>query len=369
MIIKKLYERTFNTNNSPLESDEMAGIIRNTPCSKIIIITGIGKWMGSMTPALIREIKQIGGPDLNRLNTIDKDDNSMADHGFILIGRRGLCRYNGIFKIKNYDISNDLKELFPDLMSDPSDCYFEDVDLDNEKNKHSEKEFFHLIDLRLNLNLNNDNRFAYNAPTIIAVSPSSGSVHGGQEIKISGFNFGSQTIDISEILIKGVMCGDFIILSDNLVSCVTRASTIMGPGSGNVLFKPREGLSSPSRTCNLFSYVGDSEESLDDLKNTVNIVKGMEGRNLPIYLNRHHESDFSLYDHLMTNKKKIENAGKSMYNDNVVGLDNLVNKNYNDLLRATDTNTFQPQSNGYRKRRFTKLIEQLEPCDKDKNLR
>jgi hypothetical protein len=47
-------------------------IIRNTPCSKIIVITGIGKWMGAMTPSLLREIKQIGGPNLNKLVTMDK---------------------------------------------------------------------------------------------------------------------------------------------------------------------------------------------------------------------------------------------------------------------------------------------------------
>jgi len=67
-----VYERTFNTNKNPHESDEMAMIIRNTPCSKIIVITGIGKWMGAMTPALLREIKQIGGPNLNKLVTMDK---------------------------------------------------------------------------------------------------------------------------------------------------------------------------------------------------------------------------------------------------------------------------------------------------------
>jgi len=209
---------------------------------------------------------------------MDRDDNEMADHAFILIGRRGLCRYNGIFKIKNYDISNDLKELFPDMMSDPNDCYFEDVDLDNEKNKHSEKEFFHLIDMRLTLNLNNDNRFAYNAPTIASVSPSTGSVHGGQEVKIAGFNFGYQTTDIKEIQVRGVVCGDFILLSPNLISCITRASTIMGPGSGNVMVAPVEGLSSPSRTCNVFKYTGDSQESLDDLKRTVRTVSEMEGQ-------------------------------------------------------------------------------------------
>ena len=83
----------------------MAEILKQTPCSKIIIITGIGKWMGAMTPALIREIKQVGGPDLNNLYSSDQDDHSYTDHAFILIGRRGLCRYNGIFRVKNYDLS------------------------------------------------------------------------------------------------------------------------------------------------------------------------------------------------------------------------------------------------------------------------
>ncbi len=67
-----VYERTFDTNNSRSESDEMADTIRNTPCSKIIIITGIGKWMGAITPDLIKEIKQIGGPDLYRLVSADQ---------------------------------------------------------------------------------------------------------------------------------------------------------------------------------------------------------------------------------------------------------------------------------------------------------
>ena len=50
----------------------MAMIISNTPSTKIIVITGIGKWMGAVTPSLIREVKQIGGPDLYKLVTIDK---------------------------------------------------------------------------------------------------------------------------------------------------------------------------------------------------------------------------------------------------------------------------------------------------------
>jgi hypothetical protein len=95
--------------------------------------------MGAMTPALIKEIKQVGGPDLNNLYSPDEDDNSMEDHSFILIGRRGLCRYNGIFRIKNYDLSKSMAKFFPDTSSDPNDCYFEDISLENNKNRNSEK--------------------------------------------------------------------------------------------------------------------------------------------------------------------------------------------------------------------------------------
>ena len=98
-LFNSVYERTFNTNNDPIDSDAMACVIRDAGYDKIIVITGIGKWMGSITPRLIKEIKQIGGPDINRLVSIDGEDNSMLDHAFILIGRRGLCRYNGVFRI------------------------------------------------------------------------------------------------------------------------------------------------------------------------------------------------------------------------------------------------------------------------------
>ena len=68
-----VYERTFDTNLSGKESDEMAEVLKNAnSCHNIVVITGIGKWMGSMTPALIKEIKQVGGPDLNRLVSADK---------------------------------------------------------------------------------------------------------------------------------------------------------------------------------------------------------------------------------------------------------------------------------------------------------
>jgi hypothetical protein len=46
-------------------------VIREQACNKIIVITGIGKWMGSITPDLIREIRNIGGPDLKNSFSVD----------------------------------------------------------------------------------------------------------------------------------------------------------------------------------------------------------------------------------------------------------------------------------------------------------
>lgn len=49
----------------------MADIIQETGCNKIIVITGIGKWMGAITPKLVKKIMEIGGPNINRLITAD----------------------------------------------------------------------------------------------------------------------------------------------------------------------------------------------------------------------------------------------------------------------------------------------------------
>ncbi len=51
----------------------MAEVLKHAnSCQNIVVVTGIGKWMGAMTPALLKEIKQVGGPDLNRLVTADE---------------------------------------------------------------------------------------------------------------------------------------------------------------------------------------------------------------------------------------------------------------------------------------------------------
>ena len=68
----KVFEHTYNTNLSVEESDALACKIRDaSSCDNIILLTGIGKWVGAITPQLIKEVMYIGGPDLTRLKSID----------------------------------------------------------------------------------------------------------------------------------------------------------------------------------------------------------------------------------------------------------------------------------------------------------
>jgi hypothetical protein len=424
----KVFERTFNTNVDPVDSDAMACILRDAGYDKIIVVTGIGKWMGAITPRLIKEIKQIGGPDLNRLVSVDSEDNSMADHAFILVGRRGLCRYNGVFKVKNYDITRELKRYFPDISSDPNDCYFENLTYENEKNKHSENQFFHLVDLRMVLNLSNDNRFSYLAPLITSVSPAVGPLNGGQVIRIRGTNFGTSLLDIKEILVRGVVCRDVMWVNPNLITCTTGSSSIMGPGVGNVQIKLLCGLSSPTNTCNMFQYSNEIKEvvvpvpkvfipppmhvmTTQHLLPLIPSPGPMIPAPRPVFQQQKIEikqpidntmlrlNDGQITDYSPSNtsndsfaqnnmdmfsfKQKNSNRIKQFQNDsmnpsisdiksnlnrrlytppnsiNVNKIDNLVTDNFQNLISHSENNGFSRSKDGFRKRRFQKIIDQL----------
>ena len=145
----------------------------------------------------------------------------------------------------------ELRELFPDLHSDPNDCYFEDLTIENERHKHLEKKFFHIVDMRLNLNINNDNRFSYYAPTVTNVSPHVGVSNGGQKIEIMGANFG--VAPIIQVLVKNVPCQSFTLINPHLLSCIT-GENFSSPSAGNVIIKMSGGLTSPIRTCKMFEY-------------------------------------------------------------------------------------------------------------------
>jgi hypothetical protein len=437
----KVYERTFNTNADPIESDAMACVIRDAGYDKIIVITGIGKWMGAMTPRLIKEIKQIGGPDLNRLVSVDSEDNASLDHAFILIGRRGLCRYNGIFRVKNYDIDKDLKHFFPDLSSDPNDCYFENVSFENQKNKavaesnnkinnnnfngnenensdnnnnnnindNNKNKFYHLVDLRLTLNLSNDNRFSYKAPMVTSVSPARGPLSGNQKIQIFGYNFGNSIFGIKEILVRGVICKNIEFVSSNILSCVTGNSRIMNAGPGNVVVKLLCGLTSPLNTCNMYEYnsklpdiVEDKANSQDCDPNTMqnnNIVKVVSVNfpptgvlvahsNPPIIPVRNvirsihrirpapvlpmlsfkekkedgDKTDDKIYLEVLKekmNKFDFDGDGKDKGSRSVSKVDNLVTDNFKGIMDYAQSNGFGSSKDGFRKKRFRNLVDQL----------
>jgi len=431
----KIYERTFNTNVDPVESDSMACVIRDAGYEKIIVITGIGKWMGAITPRLIKEIKQIGGPDLNRLVSVDSEDNMNVDHAFILIGRRGLCRYNGIFRVKNYDIDKDLKRFFPDLASDPNDCYFENVNFENAKNKANSRignidsnddssedkniqKFYHLVDLRLTLNLSNDNRFSYKVPYITSVSPSRGPVSGNQKIQIFGANFGKSILEIKEVLVRGVICKNIEFVSENILTCITGQSQIMGAGPGNIVVKLLCGLTSPINTCNMYEYSykvpdiptpDDSDSENDQNYNSGKKMVKIVNVNLPppgmlvvpsphpvfpvrnVMRSVHSIRPapvlplFSFKEKKIQNKnKKGDSDGKDSYNEDdkiLDGLkekidkyefypnsndgigkkkiDNLVTDNFKNLISHADSNGFGNSKDGFRKKRFKNLIDQL----------
>ncbi len=412
----KTYERTFNTNIDPIESDALSCTIRDAGYDKIIVITGIGKWMGSVTPRLIKEIKQIGGPDLNSLISVDSEDNSVIDHSFILIGRRGLCRYNGIFRVKNYDVTKDLKRFFPDLTSDPNDCYFENVTFENEKNKaasiyindnsnkNTKNNFYHLVDLRLTLNLANDNRFSYKAPIITSVSPNRGPVKGNQKIQIFGYNFGKSILDIKEILVRGVICKNIEFNSENILSCITGNSFIMGAGPGNIVIKLLCGLTSPLNTCSVYEYnskipdipIQDDNINNNDMINSVDInnppsailVPQIIPQIIPVrnvirsihnfrprtilpsfsFKEKNKENNYSNsnknlqdYDDVVLDdlKEKIQKFDfkKNRYNPNKI--DNLVTENFKNVMSLADNNGFGTFKDGLRKKRFSNLMKQL----------
>jgi len=104
------------------------------------------------------------------------------------------------------------------------------------------------------MDLNCDNRFAWNAPTVADVKPFRGSIFGGDEINIGGFNFGLYNRDIKEVIIRGVVCTNPKVLSSNLIQCYSGRSRMMGVGFGTVVLILTNGLSSPKHVCNYFEY-------------------------------------------------------------------------------------------------------------------
>lgn len=350
----KVFEKTYNTNNYENESEKLSDKIKSTTSEYIIILTGIGKYLGCMTVNLIKEIKQIGGPDFSKLisfysdNSINSNINisNVTNHSFLVIGRKGLCKQNGVYMINNLNNNyySSSSEIDPSIVCNSLEIsnyfdilntnkiYFENIYQDNfnsfEKIKsiklinnnylndnientlsyiktisenihvygNSNKEhadtnsklnnLFKFTDMRMSIDISSDNRFSFKYPTINSIYPNKGSIKGGDEIKISGFNMGYSTNIIESIYVKGVYCGDILLLSTNLVSCITRESKVYGAGGGNVIIKYKNGITSTEKTCNMYLYVNDvidnkysesesidTEQSCNKMLEDVNIYK------------------------------------------------------------------------------------------------
>lgn len=123
-------------------------------------------------------------------------------------------------------------------------------------NRKTEGKFYHVIDFKFKLNLNVDNRFAYNSPAITKVSPFKAHVRGGDLITILGYNFGDNEDNVSEIYIKNVRCTNTKVINKNKITC-NSGINIFDRGIGNVIVKLKNGFSSPSKTCDLFEYYGE----------------------------------------------------------------------------------------------------------------
>ena len=214
-----------------------------------------------------------------------------------------MCRYNGIFKIIGYEENGD-KNIIDETNDDIVESYFDNVSAENNRNLNNGRRFFHQIDLRATVNLNNEDRFSWQAPTISQVSPSSGPVEGGQEIKIGGFNFGDSTQSILDITVRGVLCYDFVLLSPNLLSCVTRPSIILGAGLGVVKVRLKNGLKSPFKVCNVYDY-RETVKRVEDVaaERVEKIVRDMD---LPIYNNAHYyDNGLTVTDPLVLRRMKL----------------------------------------------------------------
>lgn len=238
----KEYEYHFQTNLYYNQSDLFSELISNTDVNKMIIVTAIGKWNSLISIRFIETIKNIGGPDLTYFSIIDNVDDN---HPFLLVGRKDLCQDNGVFYIKNGKNNTPLTKTFiiEDNISFPSLNHEQNIIL-----------FKGLIDISAKLDISNDSRYIYNAPTISKVSYKTNNV---KAITIDGYNLQNiKSIYIGDN--KGNQCSNIKSLGPNLVTC--EINKTIPPNNYSIIVENRNGLTSPIKACpilkleNLLNY-------------------------------------------------------------------------------------------------------------------
>ena len=194
----------------------------------------------------------------------------------------------------------------------------------------------------MSLNLNNDNRFSAHAPTVAKVYPNQGPVIGGQQIEIHGSNFGLDFTTLREVVVRGVLCKDLQLRSDNLITCVTRSSTIMGAGFGNIVIKKSSGLNSPERTCANYEYA-----------NKCKVV-------VPI------KQLIVAHPQVLTVQKFFKHPFDTNFHTLKADENNLISDNFKGVYNRVVGRRFTPNDDGFGKNRLKKILGNLEPCNKEK---
>lgn len=219
-------DKTFDIVNHPLHAEKLACLIKEQEKDKIIILTAIGSWFSGLTPRLIKEIKNIGGPNFNKIMFILKESKLIIE--FALIGANGLCENNGQYYISS-NSKFDLKMyLYPEMTLECQDIFIK-IESCCLTPILSPLIFQKRVDIEASIKLQADNRFSGVFPYITSVTPIFQKFIDKQQISISYIIYGElNTLDT--VILKDnkykVSCGKIENLQDKTVTCLVDYSNL-----------------------------------------------------------------------------------------------------------------------------------------------
>lgn len=399
----KAYEQTFDTHNNFQESENLATILKNLTYDKIAILTAIGSWTGKISISLINEIKQIGGPDISKLikDIEDKEMEMKLNHVTLkenlfleVIGRRGLCRYNGYFdshlKIRSDDgiinekIDHNKKLFINDVKNIDENEVLTNNSFNNDnsksESKNSIKDFIYKVDSKFEISLNEDSSLGFESPSVISVSPNNGNLNGDTHIIIKGLNFFSNSDFPTQVFVRGVVCSDVNIISENEISCVTKSAKIVGAGLGNILIRGKD-HSSPINTCFHYKYLNNivklqPEASVQKIivpsPHAIIVHQNPQIQYLDPIVNSHILDSYSRFKQMdnIEESNRLEDKIKSTdmrylrLPENRIMINEIPNplaiERINDSNRNLRMNSFSNKLDSFRKNRFRKIIQGLD---------
>ena len=346
----KIYEHNYNTHSSIKDSDYLANYLKQVSYDKIIIITGIGSWFNYISQNLVKEIKQIGGPDINKsiLNIksrININNKLNDNYPFVLIGRKGLCRYNGLYIVSNAsneleadNYSKEFYELYKVIKFKTNNI----IELNNEENNHlnSINNFKYSTILDFKYDIDSDNRFSNKYPVVYSVYPNESSFEGDVELTINGLGFNNI---IEKVLINNIKCNNIVKLSEKQIRCINnKVPKILSYNknyinSNIIVFIKNSNnnesyvLSSAIKTCNHFRYVKNLNSKTTMNLNTDNIELKENSKINPISENSNVLNLSLSNNNILVNKNRLEDEISKLLSNKKNLIANLQknNKEYN----------------------------------------